>query len=83
MKLEPPKNVFLGFTISVYKDMEFAEEIEYSNTYTDYEKAKADYEQEIKTANGNYFVELTARTEVEFEDGRFETDERQLAHNQE
>lgn len=81
MILELPKNVFLGFTMNVYKDMEFAEEIEYSNSYTDYENAKADYEIEKNKANGSYFVELIARTEIEYEDGRFETDERQLAHN--
>lgn len=83
MILEPPKSVFLGFSVHVYKDMEFAEEIEYSMSYADYEQAKSGYEKEKENANGKYFVELTARTEVEFEDGRFKTDERQLAHNQE
>ena len=81
--LIPPKSVFLGFSIHVYKDMEFADEIEYSMTYTDYEQAKSEYEKEKNKANGFYFVELITRTEVEFEDGKFETDERQLAHNQE
>lgn len=81
MKLELPKNVFLGFAINVYNDMEFAEEIEYSNSYTNYENAKSDYEIEKNKANGNYFVELIARIEIEQEDGRFETNERQLAHN--
>lgn len=83
MILEPPKSVFLRFIIYVYKDMELADEIEYCTSCTDYEQAKGEYKKEKENANGKYFVELIARTEIEFEDRRFETNERQLAHNQE
>ncbi len=83
MILEPPKNVLVGFIVNIYKDMELADELEYSSYYIDYKNAKADYEIEKNKSNGNYFVELIAQTEIEYEDDRFETDERQLAHNQE
>ena len=83
MILEPPKNVLVGFIVNIYKDMELADELEYSNYHIDYENAKADYEAEKNKANGNYFVELIAETEIEYEDNKFETEERQLAHNQE
>lgn len=73
---QPPKEVEVNFVINYYKDMDYADEIEFSNSYSTYAEALEDYEEAIKEANNKYFVELTLETEI---DGEWE--QVSLAHN--
>ena len=80
MILNPPKNVITTYVINYYKDMEMADEIEYSSSFDDYGKALKEYTEGVQKANKEYFVELMLEIEVEYKD-KAETHEIQLAHN--
>ncbi len=58
MTVEAPKKDEVNFVVTIYKDMELADEIEFSNSFENYSDALDFYNQEIKKANNNYFVEL-------------------------
>ena len=79
--LEAPKNVEVTYTVNTYKDMELANELEYSNSFSTYESALEFYNEETKRANGNYFVEIIMETEVEYKN-KTEVHDIQLAHNE-
>lgn len=66
-----PINITPIFTVNIYKDMEIADEIEYSNTFNSntfktYKSALKFFNKERKTAKGNYFIELVFCLEVEY-----------------
>lgn len=73
---QPPKEVEVNFVINYYKDMDYADEIEFSNSYNTYKEALKDYEEAVKEADNKYFVELTLETEI---DGEWE--QTSLANN--
>lgn len=79
--LKAPKNVEVTYTVNTYKDMELADELEYSNSFGTYKNALKFYNEETKRANGNYFIELIVETEVEYEK-KTEVHAIQLAHNE-
>lgn len=81
MTLQAPKNVTTTFVINYYKDMEMADEIEFSNSYDNYKEALKDYEEEVVKANKEYFIELVLEIETEYRD-RTEHEETTLAHNE-
>ena len=61
-----PINITPIFTVNTYKDMEIADEIEYSNAFKTYKSALKFFNKERKTAKGNYFIELVFCLEVEY-----------------
>ena len=61
-----PINITPIFTVNTYKDMEIADEIEYSNTFKTYKSALKFFNKERKTSKGNYFIELVFCLEVEY-----------------
>ena len=65
MAVEAPKKDEVNFVVTIYKDMELADEIEFSNSFENYSDALDFYNQEIKKANSNYFVELHLEIEEE------------------
>lgn len=60
-----PTNIIPVFTVNTYKDMKYASEIEYSNTFKTYKSALKFFNKERKNAKGNYFIELVFCLEVE------------------
>lgn len=58
MSSTSPNRVELTYVIEIFKDMEYAEEIEYSYSYDNYEEAKEAYNQETEKAKGEYFIRL-------------------------
>ena len=75
--LKAPNTDEIQFVVNIYKDMEIADEIEFSNAFDHYEDALEYYNEEIKKSNGDYFVELMLEIDTE---GRRE--DLQLAHNE-
>ena len=61
-----PTNIIPCFIVSIYKDMENADEIEFSNTFKTYKTALKYFNEERKTAKGNYFIDLKYCLEVEY-----------------
>ena len=81
MTLQAPENVTTTFVINYYKDMEMADEIEFSNSYSNYKKALKDYEEEVQKANKEYFIELVLEIETKYkEETQYESIT--LAHNE-
>ena len=61
-----PINITPIFIVNTYKDMEYADEIEYSNTFKTYKSALKFFNKERKTAKGKYFIKLVFYLEVEY-----------------
>ena len=62
---EAPKKDEVNFVVTIYKDMEFADEIETSNSFNNYSDALDFYNKEIKKADNNYYVSLSLEIEEE------------------
>ena len=75
--LKAPNTDELQFVVNIYKDMEYADEIEFSNAFDCYKEALKFYNEQVIKSNGEYFVELIL--DVDTEDRR---EELQLAHNE-
>lgn len=79
--LEPPKNINVYYIVSIYRDMELADEIEFSETFENYLMAKMFYEKEIKKAKHEYFITFEIEIEQEINEGKFETETIRIADN--
>lgn len=62
MTIQAPKEADIKFVVTVYKDMEFADEIEFCKSFNDYKSALDCYNEEVAKSEGTYFVELTLET---------------------
>ena len=76
--LKAPNTDELQFIVNIYKDMEMADEIEFSNAFDSYSEALSFYQGQVEKAKGEYFVELML--DIDTDDRR---EELQLAHNEE
>lgn len=53
------------YVVDTYKDMEFADEIEYSASFDDYDKAIEYFREEVKQANQQRYVSLSMEEEID------------------
>ena len=72
-----PKNCEVTFIVSIYKDMELADEVETCNSFYTYESALSFYNEVVKMYGEEQFIEL--RLEIDIDNKCF-MDE-QLANN--
>lgn len=64
-----PKNIEINYVVAIYKDMEFADETETSNSFeNDYQAALKFYNETIKRVGNNQYVSLDFEIEQEFDD---------------
>ena len=62
---KPPKNLYVNFVVNTYKDMELAEEIEYSSSFYNYGEAVEFYNNEVEKVKKSAYVELVIEIEVD------------------
>ena len=74
--LNAPKNVEVNFVVAIYKDMEFANEIETCDGFDTYESALSFYNEMISMYGIKQYIELNLEIEI---DGELEITE--LANN--
>ena len=66
--IQPPKEVVINYVVQIYKDMEFADEIETSNSFSSYEEALEFYNEVIEEVGEEQFVTLELEIEQNFVD---------------
>ena len=49
----------IDFVVETYKDMDFTDEIEYSNSFKSYKNSLDFYNEQVKKSNGEFYVELS------------------------
>ena len=49
----------IDFVVDIYKDMDYADEIEYSNSFKNYKDSLDFYNEQVKESNGEFYVELS------------------------
>ena len=74
--LNAPKQVEVNFVVTIYKDMELADEIETSISFNNYGSAIIFYNKQLETIGIEQYIELNLEIEI---DGNLEV--KQLAHN--
>lgn len=74
--LNAPKQVEVNFIVTIYKDMELADEIETVNSFYTYESALSFYNEAIEMYGNEQYIDLSLEIET---DGNLEI--KQLAHN--
>lgn len=74
--LNAPKQVEVNFTVTIYKDMELADEVETCNSFYTYESALEFYNEAVSMYGIEQYIELSLEIEI---DGNLEV--KQLAHN--
>lgn len=74
--LNAPKQVEVNFVVTIYKDMELADEVETVNSFYTYESALSFYNEAIEIYGIKQYIDLSLEIET---DGNLEI--KQLAHN--
>ena len=49
----------IDFVVETYKDMDYADDIEYSNSFKNYKNSLDFYNEQVKKSNGEFYVELS------------------------
>ena len=74
--LNAPKQVDVNFVVTIYKDMELADEIETVNSFYTFESALSFYNEARDMYTTGQYIELSLEIDI---DGN--TEIKQLAHN--
>ena len=64
----PPKNININYVVAIYKNMEFTDDIETSNSFeSDFQAALKFYNETIDRVKNNQYVTLELEIEWEFD----------------